>query len=77
MQKYGDWGREFYTTICLWGRKDRWQHEMQKRARENKKEAIIQNIENVTLFMNQMKESYSQSIFFQDHKRFLRLLYYI
>jgi hypothetical protein len=66
-----------YTLLCLWGRKEGWKHEIYKRAKDKKKEAIIQNIENVTLFMNQMKDIYIKDIFYGDHKRFLKLLYYI
>ena len=32
---------KIYTTICLWGRKDRWKDEIYKRAKDKKKEAII------------------------------------
>jgi hypothetical protein len=32
---------KIYTTICLWGRIDRWKDEVQKRAKDKKKEAII------------------------------------
>lgn len=68
---------KIYITLCLWGRMDQWKHEVYKRAKDKKKEAIIQNIENVTLFMNEMKEIYIKDIFYEDHKRFLRLLYHI
>lgn len=66
-----------YITLCLWGRKARWKHEVYIRAKDKKKEAIIQNIENVTLFLNEMKEIYIKDIFYEDHKRFLKLLYHI
>lgn len=68
---------DIYTKICLWGRIDRWKYEVYKRAQNKKKEAIIQNIENVTLFLNEMKDIYIKDIFYEDHKRFLKLLYYI
>jgi hypothetical protein len=68
---------KYYTMLCLWGRKDRWKTEIYKRAKDKKKEAIIQNIENVTLFMNQMKDIYIKGIYYGDHKRFLKLLYLI
>jgi hypothetical protein len=77
MHKYSKWGRKVYTAVCLWGNKERWTSEVQQRAKDTKKEAIIQNIENVTLFMNQMKDIYVRDIFYEDHKRFLKLLYFI
>jgi hypothetical protein len=51
--------------------------ETAKRARDTKKEAIIESIEAVTLMMNKMKGMYINNVFYQDHNRFLRLIYYI
>lgn len=51
--------------------------ETAKRARDTKKEAIIESIEAVNLMMTKMKGMYSNNVFYEDHNRFLRLLYYI
>lgn len=48
-----------------------------KRARDVKKESIIESVESVTLYMAKMKGMYANGVFYQDHNRFLRLLYYI
>jgi uncharacterized protein YpmB len=66
-----------YIVIFLCGRRDKMGLENAKRAREIKKEAIIESIEAVTLMMNKMKSMYVNNVYFQDHKRFIKLLYTI
>jgi hypothetical protein len=51
--------------------------ETAKRARNSKKETIIECIEGIMLHMGKMKGMYENQIFYEDHNRFLRLLYYI
>jgi hypothetical protein len=51
--------------------------ETAKRAKDSKKEAIIECIESIVLNMQKMKGLYADSIFYEDHNRFLKLLYYI
>ncbi len=48
-----------------------------KRARDVKKESIIESIEAVMQFMSNMKSMYANNVFYQDHNRYLKLLYYI
>lgn len=66
-----------YIIFFLCGRKDKMALETAKRARDTKKEAIIESIEAVNLMMTKMKGMYSNNVFYEDHNRFLRLLYYI
>jgi hypothetical protein len=66
-----------YTILFLCGRKDKMNLENMKRARDVKKEAIIESIESVNLMMNKMKRMYINGVFYEDHNRFLKLLYYI
>lgn len=46
-------------------------------AREQKKESVIESIEAVQLYMNKMKSTYISNIYYEDHNRFLILLYHI
>jgi hypothetical protein len=69
--------KKIYILFFLCGRSDKMPLENAKRARDTKKEAIIESIEAVTLMMNKMKGMYSNNVFYEDHNRFLRLLYYI
>ena len=39
--------------------------------------AIIANIENVILYLSNMKSIYARDVFYEDHDRFLKLLYHI
>lgn len=48
-----------------------------RRARDVKKESIIESIEAVMQFMSNMKSMYANNVFYQDHNRYLKLLYYI
>jgi hypothetical protein len=66
-----------YVIIFLCGRSDKMVLETAKRARDTKKEAIIESMEAVSLMMNKMKSMYANNVFYEDHNRFLRLLYYI
>ena len=66
-----------YVYLFLCGRKDKMPLEVAKRARDVKKEAIIESIEAVVLYMSKMKGLYISNICYEDHNRFLRLLYYI
>ena len=68
---------KLYVIIFLCGRSDKMALETAKRARDRKKEAIIESIEAVSLMMNKMKSMYTNNVFYQDHNRFLRLLYFI
>ena len=51
--------------------------ETAKMARLIKKEAIIENIESCVLYMQNIKKMYANNIYYEDHNRFLRLLYHI
>ena len=66
-----------YVILFLCGRSDKMNLETIKRARDVKKESIIETVESVTLYMAKMKGMYANDVFYQDHNRFLRLLYYI
>ena len=66
-----------YIVLFLCGRKDKMAFEDVKRARTRKKEAIIANIENVILYLSNMKSIYARDVFYEDHDRFLKLLYHI
>lgn len=66
-----------YVVLFLCGREDKMGLETVKRARDVKKESIIESIEAVTLFMTKMKGMYADNVFYQDHNRFLKLLYYV
>jgi hypothetical protein len=68
---------KLYVIIFLCGRSDKMVLETAKRARDTKKEAIIESMESVSLMMNKMKSMYANNVFYEDHNRFLRLLYYI
>jgi hypothetical protein len=66
-----------YVYLFLCGRFDKLLQETAKRAKDSKKEAIIECIEGIVLNMQKMKGLYVDSIFYEDHNRFLKLLYYI
>ena len=68
---------KLYVVVFLCGRKDKMTLENAKRAKDIKKEAIIESIEAVSLMMNKMKSMYINNVFYQDHNRFLKLLYHI
>ena len=53
-----------YIIIFLCGRKDKMAFENSKRARDIKKEAIIESIEAVALMMNKMKSMYINNVYF-------------
>ena len=69
--------RKLYIYLFLCGRESKFQMQAAITAREYKKEAIIESIEAVQLYMNKMKRLYVSNIFYEDHNRFLKLLYYI
>ena len=50
--------------------------ENSKRAAVKKKEVIISKIEEICLFLNQVKTMYIKDIKFADHERLLGLLYF-
>lgn len=68
---------KLYIVLFLCGRADKMAFETAKRARDRKKEAIIQSIESVTLMMSKMKSMYINNVAYEDHNRFLKLLYFI
>ena len=67
----------FYTVIFLCGREDKMTQENVKRAQTKKKEAIIANIELIVLYLTNMQGMYVRDVFYEDHARFLKLLYHI
>ena len=64
-----------YVRVFLCGRQDKMEHENAKRAAVKKKEVIISKIEEIVLFLNQVKTMYIKDIKFEDHERLLELLY--
>lgn len=68
---------QLYIKVFLCGREEKWIMETAKMARLVKKEAIIENIESCMLFMATLKNLYVNNIYYEDHNRYLRLLYYI
>ena len=66
-----------YILLFLCGRKDKMKFEDNKRAKERKKEAIITNIDNMIRYFKTMKTLYVKDVFYEDHARFLKLIYYI
>lgn len=68
---------KIYILIFLCGRKDKMKFETAKRAKDQKNEEIIESIEDISLFLAKMKSIYSKKRYYEDHKRFLKLLYYI
>jgi hypothetical protein len=66
-----------YVYLFLCGRHDKMKLEVSKRAGDVKKEAIIESIEAVILYMQKMKGLYANNIYYEDHNRFLKLIYYI
>lgn len=53
-----------YVVIFLCGRSDKMGLETVKRARDVKKESIIESIEAIMLFMNKMKGMYANDVFY-------------
>ena len=68
---------KIYTFIFLCGRDDKFTKETVKRAGIIKREKIISSIEDTILFLKKMKKIYSNNVFYEDHDRFLILLYEI
>jgi len=66
-----------YIVIFLCGRSDKMGLETVNRAKDVKKESIIESIEGILLFMTKMKDMYANDVFYQDHNRFIKLLYFI
>ena len=66
-----------YVCIFLCGRYDKLETEAAQRAAIAKKERIIANIEDTVLYMAQMKKLYINNIYFEDHNRFMKLLYMV
>jgi hypothetical protein len=73
----GEKGEKLYVILFLCCRKDKLVKEDAKLAREDKRERIIEKIEEIQFFIKAMKEIYSKEIFYQGHDKFLNLLYYI
>ena len=69
--------RKCYIILFLCGRTDKMENEEKKRAKTRKKEAIIANIDHIILYLQNMKSMYERDVFYEDHDRFLKLLYYI
>ena len=69
--------KRIYVCIFLCGRWDKLETETAMRASKVKKERIIANVEETILYMQRMKKLYVNNIFFEDHNRFMRLLYFI
>ena len=69
--------RNCYIILFLCGRTDKMENEEKKRAKTRKKEAIIANIDHIILYLQNMKSMYERDVFYEDHDRFLKLLYYI
>ena len=68
---------KLYIVVFLCGRKDKMEREAARRAGVMKREKIIASIEDTVLFLKKMKNIYSNNIYYEDHERFLRLLYMI
>jgi hypothetical protein len=73
----GENGEKLYVILFLCGRKDKLIKEDAKLAKEEKRERIIEKIEEIQFFIKAMKEIYSKEIFYEGHDKFLNLLYYI
>jgi len=68
--------KRIYVYIFLCGRWDKLEKETARRAGVIKREKIIASIEDTVLFLKKMKNIYSNNIFYEDHDRFLRLMYH-
>ena len=64
-----------YVYVFLCGRWDKLDKEAARRAGVIKREKIIANIEDTVLFLKKMKNIYVNNIFYEDHEKFLKLLY--
>ena len=64
-----------YIFVFLCGRWDKLRKESVKRAGVIKREKIISSIEDTVLFLKKMKKIYSNNVFYEDHDRFLTMLY--
>ena len=69
--------KRIYVFIFLCGREDKLEKEAIRRAGILKREKIISIIDEQMLFLKKMKGIYSNNIFYEDHDRFLRLLYQV
>ena len=69
--------KRIYICLFLCGREDKLETETAIRASVVKKERIIANIEDTVLYMQKMKKFYINNICFEDHNRFMRLLYLV
>ena len=67
--------KNVYVCLFLCGRGDKLKYEEVRRAAVAKRETIIRSIEDSVLFLKKMKKIYSNNIYYEDHDRFLRLLY--
>jgi hypothetical protein len=66
-----------YIQLFLCCRPDKMKFEHAKCANTNKKEIIIQKIEDIVLFLNKMKGLYIKDIRFEDHERYLKMCYFV
>ena len=66
-----------YIFVFLCGRADKLEKETARRAGIIKREKIIASIEDTGLFLKKMKNIYSNNIFYEDHDRFLTMMYEI
>lgn len=69
--------KKLYVFIFLCGRWDKLEKEAARRAGVIKRERIIAVIEDSILFLKKMKGIYANNIYYEDHDRFLRLLYQV
>jgi len=69
--------KRVYVYLFLCGRWDKLEKETARRAGVIKREKIIASIEDTVLFLQRMKNVYSNNIFYEDHDRFLKLMYHI
>mmetsp|Transcript_20404 Transcript_20404/g.25124 ORF Transcript_20404/g.25124 Transcript_20404/m.25124 type:complete len:250 (+) Transcript_20404:3-752(+) len=68
---------KIYVYMFLCGRWDKLEKETARRAAVIKREKIIASIEDTILYLKKMMEIYANNSFYEDHDRFLRLLYHI
>lgn len=66
-----------YVYLFLCGRWDKLEKETARRAAVVKREKIIASIEDTILFLKKMMNIYANNSFYEDHDRFLRLIYHI
>ena len=70
-------GPQIYTCLFLCCRKDKLPKEDIKIARTQKREMIIEKIEEIQFFIKKMEQIYTKEIYYEGHEKFIDLLYYI